>query len=47
MDFFASNYQLSSILNKKIYRIPEFQREYSWEKDELEAFWNDIYVEND
>lgn len=45
MEFFAQNYQISSILNKKKYRIPEFQREYSWGKEELEIFWDDIYGE--
>lgn len=27
---------------KKTYIIPRFQREYSWEADELETLWNDI-----
>lgn len=28
-------------VNKK-YHVPRFQREYSWEKEELNEFWNDI-----
>lgn len=47
MPFSANSYQLSTILNRRIYVIPEFQREYSWEKEELETFWNDLFVEND
>ncbi|MFA6325350.1 MAG: DUF262 domain-containing protein [Candidatus Paceibacterota bacterium] len=47
MEFFAQNYQLGTLLNKKIYKIPEFQREYSWEKEELEAFWEDIISDKD
>lgn len=26
----------------KTYYIPDYQREYSWEKDEWEAFWDDL-----
>lgn len=30
-----------------IYRIPDYQREYSWEKEELEELWDDlIYLES-
>ncbi|MDD2656237.1 MAG: DUF262 domain-containing protein [Patescibacteria group bacterium] len=42
MDFFAKSYQLSTILQKKEYEIPEFQREYSWELEQLNEFWNDL-----
>jgi uncharacterized protein with ParB-like and HNH nuclease domain len=47
MDFFAHNYQIGTILNKKVYKIPEFQREYSWEKEELESFWEDVYLKRE
>ena len=47
MDFFAHNYQIGTILNKKIYRIPEYQREYSWDKEEMESFWEDINLFDD
>lgn len=33
---------LTEIFNQKIFRIPDFQRGYSWEKDQLEDFWDDI-----
>lgn len=33
---------LSEIFNQKIFRIPDFQRGYSWEEDQLQEFWDDI-----
>lgn len=42
MEFFAKSYQLSTILTKREYEIPEFQREYAWESEQLEEFWEDI-----
>jgi len=33
---------LNQIFNKKFFRIPDYQRGYSWEKRHLEDFWNDI-----
>lgn len=34
---------LNEILgNGKIYHVPQFQRDYSWEQDNLEDLWNDL-----
>ncbi len=34
---------LNEILgNGKIYRVPQFQRDYSWDRDNWEDLWNDI-----
>jgi uncharacterized protein with ParB-like and HNH nuclease domain len=33
---------LTQIFNQKIFRIPDFQRGYSWEKPQLDDFWDDI-----
>lgn len=33
---------LSSIFSNKILRIPDYQRGYSWEKEQLEDLWNDL-----
>lgn len=33
-------------LNNKYY-IPNYQREYSWENEELEDFWNDLKITKD
>ncbi len=33
---------LSEIFNHKIFRVPDYQRGYSWEKTHLEALWQDI-----
>lgn len=33
---------LQDLFNKKIFRIPDYQRGYSWGKLQLEEFWSDI-----
>lgn len=33
---------LTEIFNQKFFRIPDFQRGYSWEKTQLDDFWEDI-----
>jgi len=33
---------LSEIFNEKFFRIPDFQRGYSWKKNQLEDFWEDL-----
>ena len=33
---------LSEIFNQKFFRIPDFQRGYSWQKPQLEHFWEDL-----
>lgn len=33
---------LSEIFNNRIFRIPDFQRGYSWETPQLDDFWEDI-----
>src|ERR1019366_4484668 len=33
---------LTEIFNQKFFRIPDFQRGYSWEEQQLEDFWEDI-----
>lgn len=33
--------------NGKIYRVPQFQRDYSWEQDQWEDLWNDLININD
>jgi uncharacterized protein with ParB-like and HNH nuclease domain len=39
---------LNEILgNGKIYRVPQFQRDYSWEEDNWEDLWNDIEMAAD
>lgn len=34
---------LSALFDKKIFRIPDYQRGYSWEKEQLNDFWEDVY----
>lgn len=39
----TSTVNLNGILGTgKIYRVPQFQRDYSWEQDNWEDLWNDI-----
>ena len=34
--------RLTEIFNEKIFRIPDFQRGYSWQEAQLEDFWEDL-----
>ena len=43
MKFAAFPRSIKTILEtERTYIIPRYQREYSWEKEQLEEFWNDI-----
>lgn len=33
---------LQDLFNKKVFRIPDYQRGYSWEELQLKEFWNDL-----
>ena len=33
---------LQDLFNKKIFRIPDYQRGYSWSTQQLEEFWSDV-----
>lgn len=39
--------QVAQFLKESFYRIPRFQRPYSWDRANVEDFWNDTVVEND
>lgn len=41
----AQDKEIQELLRGTFFKIPRFQRAYSWETDEVEDFWNDI-VEN-
>lgn len=38
---------VGKLLGESFYRIPRFQRPYSWDHGNLEEFWNDTIVENE
>jgi uncharacterized protein with ParB-like and HNH nuclease domain len=38
--------QIGQMLGEAYYRIPRFQRPYSWDHVNVEEFWNDTIVEN-
>ena len=35
---------INEILKSGFYRIPRFQRPYSWERENIEEFWTDVFV---
>lgn len=42
--FKPENQTISKIFNcDEIYRIPNYQRQYSWTDEQLEALWDDLY----
>ncbi len=38
----ANDKEIQDIFSLGYFQIPRFQRPYSWEKDEVENFWNDL-----
>jgi len=43
----ADDKEIQDIFSLGYFKIPRFQRPYSWELDEVESFWNDITSEAD
>ena len=39
--------EVGQLLGESFYKIPRFQRPYSWDHGNLEEFWNDTIVENE
>ena len=37
---------ISEILSSGFYKIPRFQRPYSWSRENIEDFWNDVVVDS-
>lgn len=38
---------IRDILESGFYRIPRFQRPYSWDRENIEDFWNDVIINSD
>ncbi len=38
---------IKDILESGFYRIPRFQRPYSWDRENIEDFWNDVIINAD
>ena len=38
----SSDTNIESLFTSDFLKIPEFQRPYSWDDDNLEDFWNDV-----
>ncbi|MEZ6016662.1 MAG: DUF262 domain-containing protein [Planctomycetota bacterium] len=47
MRFSSVPKDLRALLASGVYKVPRFQRPYSWGSAELEDFWNDAVVEGD
>ena len=43
----STDKDVRAILQSGYYRIPRFQRPYSWEKEHVTDFWNDVIVESE
>lgn len=41
------DHTVKEIFESSYYEIPRFQRPYSWEKDNLEDFWKDVFLSNE
>ena len=42
MDFNSDTISIQNFFTDKKYKIPRYQREYSWTKEQLEDFYSDI-----
>ena len=47
MKFSSTQREIRALLTSGYYRVPRFQRPYSWTRDELEEFWSDTIVEGE
>ena len=45
--FTCTKRDIRALLTSGYYRVPRFQRPYSWTREELEDFWQDTIVEGD
>ena len=45
--FSSTKRDIRALLTSGYYRVPRFQRPYSWTREELEDFWQDTIVEGD
>lgn len=45
--FSSTKRDIRAVLTSGYYRVPRFQRPYSWTREELEDFWQDTIVEGD
>lgn len=45
--FSSTKRDIRALLTSGYYRVPRFQRPYSWTREELEDFWQDTIVEGE
>jgi uncharacterized protein with ParB-like and HNH nuclease domain len=47
MDIKPTDLSVKNLLEKAFYKIPRFQRPYSWDRENVEDFWNDAITSDD
>lgn len=47
MNISSIDKDIRTVLKSNYYKIPRFQRPYSWEREHIEDFWNDSIVNSD
>ena len=47
MDIKPLDQTAKNLLETAFYKIPRFQRPYSWDRENVEDFWNDAVVADD
>lgn len=45
MKISSRDWNINKILKAGYYKIPRFQRPYSWEKAHVQEFWSDVMLE--
>ncbi len=47
MKIISLDRNVEEVLSGGYYKIPRFQRPFSWEKDQIEEFWSDTISDNE
>lgn len=47
MEIKPNDLTVKNLLERGSYKIPRFQRPYSWDRENVEEFWNDAVVSDD
>jgi uncharacterized protein with ParB-like and HNH nuclease domain len=42
----STDQEVRTMLSSGYYRIPRFQRPYSWDRENIQDFWEDVIQEN-
>ena len=47
MEIKTKDLTIKNLLEQGFYKIPRFQRPYSWDRENVDEFWNDVVVSDD